>query len=140
MPRIHQSKTTFTAGEVSRTLLGRGDLRAYENGALTLKNVFIQPTGGVTRRAGLRYVDTAPGPGRLIAFEYNTDQTYLLFLTDGKLDIYADGGPGATLSAPWDGAQIGNIAWTQSADTMLVVHPDIPPMILRRNADGAFTL
>ncbi|HEY8189896.1 MAG TPA: hypothetical protein VIF12_04375, partial [Micavibrio sp.] len=122
MPRIHQIKTTFTAGEVSRTLLGRGDLRAYENGALTLKNVFIQPTGGVTRRAGLRYVDTAPGPGRLIAFEFNTEQTYLLVLTDGKLEIYADGGHVATLEAPWNEAQIGNIAWTQSADTMLIVH------------------
>ena len=72
MPRIRQVKTTFTAGEVSRTLLGRGDLRAYENGALTLRNVFIQPTGGVTRRAGLRYIDSAAGAGRLIAFEFST--------------------------------------------------------------------
>ena len=56
MPRIRQVKTTFTAGEVSRSLLGRGDLRAYENGALTLRNVFIQPTGGVTRRAGRQWV------------------------------------------------------------------------------------
>ena len=31
---------------------GRGDLRAYENGALELRNLFIFPTGGVTRRAG----------------------------------------------------------------------------------------
>ncbi len=43
MSRITQVKTTFTAGEVSRDLLGRGNLRAYKNGALTLRNVFIQP-------------------------------------------------------------------------------------------------
>lgn len=47
-----------------------------------LRNVFIQPTGGVTRRAGLRYVDTAPASGRMISFEFNTEQTYLLVLTE----------------------------------------------------------
>lgn len=46
MTRIREIKTTFTAGEVSDELLGRGDLRAYENGALALRNVFINPTGG----------------------------------------------------------------------------------------------
>jgi len=32
MTRIRDIKTTFTAGEVSQELLGRGDLRSYENG------------------------------------------------------------------------------------------------------------
>lgn len=140
MSRIRQLKTTFTAGEVSRSLLGRSDLRAYDNGALTLRNVFIQPTGGVTRRAGLRYVDTAPGIGRLIAFEFNTEQTYLLVLTDGQVDIYAAGSHMATLGAPWTAAQVSSVAWTQSADTMLIVHPDVPPKILARNSGGDFTL
>ena len=68
MTRIREVKTTFTAGEVSSDLLGRGDLRAYENGALALRNVFIKPTGGVRRRDGLGYIDTAAGAGKLIAF------------------------------------------------------------------------
>lgn len=140
MSRIRQVKTTFTAGEVSRALLGRGDLRAYENGALTLQNVFIQPTGGVTRRAGMYFVDTAAGPGRLIAFEFNTEQTYLLVLTEGQLDVYADGSVVATLDAPWDIDQIQNMAWTQSADTMLLVHPECPPLKLTRSGVGVFSL
>ncbi len=140
MPKIRQVKTTFTAGEVSRSLLGRGDLRAYENGALTLRNVFIQPTGGVTRRAGLRYVDTASGPGRLIAFEFSTEQTYLLVLADGELAIYANDALVTTLGAPWTDDQIAQIAWTQSADTLLLTHPDLPPKKLVRTAGGAFAL
>ena len=132
MATIQQVKTTFTAGEVSRTLLGRGDLRAYANGALTLRNVFIQPTGGVTRRAGLRYIDTAAGAGRLIAFEFSTEQAYLLVLTDGALAIYADGVLDTTLKAPWTADQIANIASTQSADTLLLVHQDLPPKKLVR--------
>ncbi len=140
MTRIRQVKTTFTAGEVSRSLLGRGDLKAYENGALTLQNVFIQPTGGVMRRAGLRFVDTVPGAGRLIAFEFNTEQTFLLVLTDRQLDIYVAGAKIVTLATPWTEAQIPNVAWTQSADTLLLVHPDVPPKKLVRDAASVWAL
>ena len=73
MSRILQTKTNFTAGEVSPTLLGRSDLRAYENGAAALRNVVVHPTGGLSRRTGLRYLETLPGTtGRLIPFEFNT--------------------------------------------------------------------
>lgn len=140
MSRIRQIKTNFTAGEVSRDLLGRGDLRAYENGALTLRNLFIHPTGGVSRRAGLAYIDTAAGDGRLISFEFNTEQTYLMVVTDEQIDIYAGGLNIQTLAAPWSSAQIAQLVWTQSADTLLLVHPDAPPKKLLRNALGTFVL
>lgn len=140
MTRIREIKTTFTAGEVSRELLGRGDLRAYENGALALRNVFINPTGGVTRRAGLGYIDTAPGNGKLIAFEFNTQQTSLLVITDGNIDIYTAGAKEASMSAPWTANQIDQLAWTQSADTLLLTHPAVSPKRLVRNADATWTL
>lgn len=140
MTRIRQVKTNFTAGEVSPELLGRGDLRAYENGALELRNLFIFPTGGVTRRAGLRYVDTAAGAGRLISFEFNTQQTYLLVLTASQIDIYADGAKISTIAAPWPANELNQVVWTQSADTLLLVHPDYPPKRLTRNSGGTFSL
>lgn len=140
MTRIRQTKTNFTAGEVTPELLGRGDLRAYENGALKLRNLFIFPTGGVTRRAGLAYVDTAAGDGRLIAFEFNTQQTYLLVLTANKITIYSNGVEVADLTAPWSLSQIPQVAWTQSADTLLLVHPDVPPKKLTRSGAGIFSL
>ena len=140
MTRIREIKTTFTAGEVGRDLLGRGDLRAYENGALKLRNVFINPTGGVTRRAGLAYIDTAAGDGKLVAFEFNTEQTYLLVITDEQIDIYADGVLDETIAAPWAAAQIPQLAWTQSADTMLFTHPDAPPKKLTRGPGGTWSL
>ncbi len=140
MARIREIKTTFTTGEVSRDLLGRGDLRAYENGALALRNVFIQPTGGVTRRAGLRHIDTAEGAGRLIAFEFNTAQTYLLVMTDSEMAIYAGGHLEVTLSTPWSLAHLPQLAWTQSADTLLLVHPALPPKKLVRGSGGTWAL
>src|SRR3954462_12328892 len=81
-------KTSFTAGEVAPELLGRPDLRAWANGARMLRNVFIQPTGGLTRRPGLRHVALLPGAARLIAFEFNTEQSYLLVLTAGQLQVF----------------------------------------------------
>ncbi|MFP4098915.1 MAG: hypothetical protein ACLFU1_09085, partial [Alphaproteobacteria bacterium] len=140
MTRITDIKTTFTAGEISQELLGRGDLRAYDNGALELCNVFIKPTGGIMRRFGMGYVDTAAGNGRLIAFEFNADQTALLVMTDQQIDIYSGGVKETTITAPWTQAQISQIAWTQSADTLLLVHPDVHPKKLVRSALGTWSL
>ncbi len=140
MTRIRDIKTTFTAGEVSRDLLGRGDLRAYDNGALSLRNVFINPTGGVKRRFGLGYIDNALGEGKLIAFEFNTEQTALLVVTDGQIDIYSSGVKEASLTSPWSFAQIQQLVWTQSADTLLLVHPDVAPKKLVRSGIGVWSL
>lgn len=140
MTRIREIKTSFTAGEVSTELLGRGDLRAYDNGALALRNVFINPTGGVTRRAGLGYVDTVAGDGKLIAFEFNTQQTSLLVITDEQIDIYTNGVKEATVAAPWTESQIPQLAWTQSADTLLLTHPDVAPKRLTRSSSGTWAL
>jgi len=140
MARLTTTKTSFTAGEISPSLLGRGDLRAYENGAARLRNVFIHPTGGVSRRPGLRYLDTARGLGRLVAFEFNTEQVYLLVFTDQFVDVYRSGALVASFAAPWTGAEIARIAWVQSADTLMVVHPEVPPKKITRTSDSDWTV
>ena len=140
MARLRAQKTSFSAGEISPELLGRGDLRAYDNGARKLRNIFIHPTGGVMRRHGLGFIDVAPGPGRLIAFEFNTEQVYLLVLSDQRVDVYRNGAHVAVFGAPWTYEQLGQINWTQSADTLLVVHPDVPPKKITRTSDTAWDL
>ncbi len=140
MPLTRTLKTNFTAGEVSPRLLGRGDLRAYDNGALQLENIFIFPTGGITRRAGLRYIDTALGNGRLVPFEFNTEQNYLLVVTHQHIAIYLEDTKIADITAPWTYAQLAQISWTQSADTLLLCHPDVAPQRLNRLANGSWQL
>ncbi len=137
---ITLAKTNFTAGELSLDMMGRGDLSAYANGAKTLRNVFIAPIGGVSRRSGLRFIDNARGRGRLIAFEFNTEQTYLLVLTDLHLDVYADGIHVADMETPWSLEQLKQINWTQTADTLLVVHPEVKPRKLTRTSHSAWTM
>lgn len=137
---ITSLKTNFTAGELSMDMLGRGDLSAYANGALRLRNVVIAPVGGVSRRPGLRHLATIPGPGRLVAFEFNSEQTYLLVFTERHVDVFAGGVLLAGFDAPWTAEQLAQIAWTQTADTLLVVHPDVAPRKLTRTSHTEWRL
>jgi hypothetical protein len=135
-----ETKTSFTAGELAPELLGRPDLRAWANGARTLRNVFIQPTGGVRRRPGLRHIAILPGPARLISFEFNTEQTYLLVLTDGLLQVFVHDAELIRLAGPWTAAMLPQLTWTQSADTLLLCHPLLPPQRITRTGATSWTI
>ena len=140
MAKVRSIKTNFAAGELSPRLLGRTDLRAFENGAAKLRNVFIHPTGGVSRRPGLRYVGTARGRGRLVPAEFRTDEVYLLVFTGEVADVYGDGAPVATFPTPWSAEQLAQLNWVQSADALLVVHPDVPPQKIVRRGTTDWTI
>ncbi|MDB5413765.1 MAG: hypothetical protein JWR10_2100 [Rubritepida sp.] len=140
MAASRQIKANFTAGELAPELLGRDDLRAYANGARRLRNVFIQPTGGVTRRPGLRHIAMLPGPARLVAFEFNTEQTYLLVFTEGLFRVFLGDSLVAQGSGSWATWQLPNLAFTQSADTLLICHPDMIPLRLTRTSHTNWVL
>jgi len=133
-------KSSFTAGELAPELYGRADLRAFENGARRLRNVVIQPTGGVARRPGLVHVATLPGQARLVPFEFNTEQTYLLVLTEGRLQVFLGDAEVASLPAPWSAAMLPQLSFTQSADTLLLFHPEMPPQRLTRSSHIAWSI
>lgn len=140
MSRVKIIKTNFTSGEISPDLIGRGDLSAYTNGAAKLRNVRILPTGGVRRRNGFRHVVAAAGAGRLVPFEFNTEQVYLLVFTNLNVRIYADDVLVGEIGTPWSAGQLSKLTWTQSADTLLLVHPDVPPRQLTRTGATAWSL
>lgn len=140
MNNLAAVKTNFTAGQVCSNLLGRGDLKIYENGARKMENVIIHPTGGVSRRKGLRFIARPNKKCRLIPFEFNTEQTYLLCLSDNQLEVYKDDQVIASLETPWSGDQLFQINYTQSADTLLIVHPDVAPKQISRNNNEVWKL
>ena len=60
----------------------------------------------------------------------------MLCFMEQKLRIYRDNEFITELGAPWSLEQLSDINWTQSADTLLVVHPYIAPkQISRYNGD-----
>jgi hypothetical protein len=136
MPKLTVAKNNFTAGEIAPDLWGRADLQGYTNGAARLRNVMLRPTGGVTRRPGLRHVAQLLGVStvRLLSFAFNTEQTYLLALTPLMLHVFRDDEPVFSGTAPWTAAQLPNLCWAQSADTLFVCHPDMKPQRITRNS------
>lgn len=140
MSQLVNHKTNFTSGAVSMDLLGRTDLAAYDNGALELKNMFISPIGGVQRRSGLRYIDTIASSVRLISFTFNTEQVYLCVVGDKFIRIYKNETLLQTLVTPWVEADIPQLRWTQSADTLLLTHPDYEPKMITRQSNENFVL
>jgi len=140
MTRVNVTQTNFTAGELSPDLFGRSDLRAYVNGASKLRNVFLRPTGGVSRRDGLRHIAKLIGRARLISFEFNTNQSYLLVLTGGRMDVYLDGVYAFHSVSPWSETQLSDLSWAQMADTLLVVHPSMAPRRITRASHTSWTI
>jgi hypothetical protein len=138
MPAIKRAKTAFTAGELAPELLGRGDVSAWANGASRLRNVFIQPTGGVQRRPGLRHLASLPGPARLIPFEASTEQTYLLALVNGAIWAFQGDNLVAILPGPWTEAMLPQLAFTQNASMLLLLHRDMQPQVITRSDTGVW--
>jgi hypothetical protein len=140
MTRLRQTITNFSSGEISPELLARGDIAAYENGASRLRNVTILPTGGVTRRAGLRYLATVPAFGRLIPFEFPQQSGGLLVISNMRIDIFINGVYLNFISGPWTLSQLSQLTWTQSSDQLIIMHPDVSPRRLVRVNATTYTL
>ena len=139
MTNLFTAKTNFTSGELSQNLLGRVDLKAYDNGALSLKNVFIEPTGGIYRRPGLKYISALSGTGRLIAFEKSPTENYLIVLQNQTAQIFLNNELVTTLSTPWRTSQLFQVRWCQGGDTLYLVHPNTIPRKLVLS-DSTWTL
>jgi len=85
MARVHPFQSNFTAGELSPKLFGQIDFKKYANGLETLENMTVFPQGGATRRYGTRYVGPVKDhtkTTRLIPFEFNVEQAYMLDFGD----------------------------------------------------------
>ncbi len=102
---------SFAAGEIGPALHGRVDVSKYAVGLRTAKNVFVRPHGGVSNRAGLRYVGPArahDAKPRLIPFRFSTTQTYVLEFTDLRMRVIKDGGHVLEAAKTITGATQGN--------------------------------
>jgi hypothetical protein len=159
MARFVSIQTNFSTGELDPLLRARVDLAAYANALEEATNVVCQPQGGIRRRPGTKYIASLPnsstesaGNGtRLVEFEFSTSDSYMLCFTHNRMYVFKNknqitningsGNPYLdTSSLGLTGARLANIVWTQSADTLIVVHPDINPIkIVRGGTDATWT-
>ena len=95
MARVHPIQTNFTAGELSPKLAGQVDFKKYANGVETLENMTVFPQGGATRRYGSRFiceVKDSSATTRLIPFEFNDEQAYILEFGNNYIRFFKDQG------------------------------------------------
>lgn len=117
-----------------------GTVTAPNHGYSNGDQVFIQGTGLL--------LDSTPGRQYLV----QNVQTNTFTLTDldgnaiNTTNYGTYGGSGGnvarvyTLATPYNGVDVQQLKWTQSADTMTLCHSSYPPMDLTRTAHWAWTL
>lgn len=156
MPRFVEFTTNFATGELDPLLRARVDLQAYNNALAKATNVLIQPQGGLRRRPGTKHIFQLPntstesaGNGvRLVPFQFSVDDSYMLCFTHNRMYVVKNGvvqtninGTGNSYLTTTIGSTIvDDMCWTQSADTLIVVHPDLQPVRITRTSDTAWTV
>ena len=95
MAILQDMQGSFAGGELSPALYGRTDLAKFNNGLKRASNCFIHAHGGVSNRTGFQFIGRAKVSGsavRLIPFEFNTTQTYILEFGELYMRVIKDGG------------------------------------------------
>ena len=143
---LYPIQPSFAGGELSPSLWGRVDLNKYATGLRRLENFVVHPHGGVSRRPGMRFVAEAKGKCRLVAFQYNAEQNYILEFGNKYVRFFKDGQPvmkGAVpyeVVTPYAAAELNALKFTQSADVLFICHGGHAPMELARYADTNWKL
>lgn len=88
-------QASFTGGEIGPALYGRVDLSRYQTSLKTCRNFIAQQYGGVTNRAGFRFVAEVKDSSKatvLLPFAFSTVQTYILEFGNLYFRVMKDGG------------------------------------------------
>lgn len=146
MPTATIPLTSFTGGEWSPRLHGRVDIQKYNTACEVLKNMVIYPHGGATRRMGMEYIaDAKTNNVRLIPFEYNREQAYVLEFGGGYIRFYRNGaqlletnGLPKELFSPFAASDLPGISFAQSGDVLYLVHENFHPRKITRTGADTF--
>ena len=149
MPKVSTAFANFTAGEITPKLFGRTDISKYDNGAETVENFLVQPHGGLMRRPGTRFVSVVKNSSnavRLIAFEFNVEQSYILEFGPTYFRVYKDGGQvesggsAVEVTTVYTASDLDGLKFAQAADTMYIVSPNHPIYKITRTSHTAWTI
>ena len=134
--------TSFNGGLFSSYLRGRPELEKYSSSLQDVSNYHLLPYGTLQNRAGTYYISNYETDNmRLITFQYNINQSYVIALFDNKIKIVDNDTMQATeLVSPYTNEHIDKIQYMQVADTMYLVHPEVPPQKLIRKTGTSWDL
>jgi hypothetical protein len=147
--KLKSYKASFNGGELTPEFFGQiGDAK-FQTGLATCRNFVVKPQGPIENRAGFAYVREVKDSTkrtRLLPFTYSTTQTMILELSAGWFRFHTQGatllaaGVPYELANPYAEADLFDIHTTQSGDVLTLVHPNYPPLELRRLGANNWTL
>ena len=104
------------------------------------------------RRPGTKYVAELPSNAsdgvRLVSFQFSVDDSYMLCFVHQRMYVIKNGALVTNINGTGNNylsvssitsAIVDDMCWTQSADTLIVVHPDLQPVQIQRTSDSAWT-
>ena len=148
MAKVSYIQNNFNGGEVSPLVYGRPDLSKYQNGLKTCLNFVPLLQGPAQRRPGTAHVVEVKDSSkavRIVRFEFNTEQAYILEFGDLYVRFIKDrgqiesGGSPVELITTYVEADLFKLQFSQSADVLYVTHPDYPPRKIERASDTSWS-
>ena len=165
MSRVQQYQASFSIGEIDPLLYGRLDLQQYYQSVSSAKNVIFEPQGGFSRRPGLKFLlDLTPhgaaNSHHLVPFEFSSTQSFMIVMTalnnqttirmhffqqgtlltniNGSGNNYIDFSVGTLYATST--FDLAKLSFTQSADTLICVHPNFAPFkVVRGGTNTTWT-
>lgn len=142
MATIRQFSGSFSGGEVTPEFFGQLEDGKFKTGAARMRNFLALPHGPAKNRPGFKFVSEVKSSGqktRLLRFTFSTTQTMVVEMGAGYFRFHPDS---ATLvtddGIPYEVANsylqddLFSVKYVQSGDILTLVHPNYPPMELRR--------
>lgn len=126
MARGRHGIFSLAGGEISPELDMRSDLDRFAIGCRRIENMIVLPRGGLMKRGGSEYVAAATANavrGRLVPFEYSTEQAYCLELGDRSMRVFKDRGrvvvaaPGGSITGGSSNFPASLGSWSAAAST-----------------------
>lgn len=136
---LHTLQPSLNGGELAPALRHRVDLQKFSTCVKTAENFFAKPEGGLSNRAGTEMLAKAKaGLVRLIPFEFDNDNTYMLeigpeyirFYTPNGQILDEDGNP-YEIATPFGAESIWKIRARQLADVMYIAWGGTPKTLTR---------
>ena len=162
MSRIVQYQSSFTMGEFDPLVKGRVDITQYQAGLEKATNVVCIPQGAIERRPGQQFLlDVSSDLGgsftaqqglRLIPFEFSSVDSFMLVFVklstsstnNAKMFVFRQGVLQTNINSSGNNyltVSLGDISFdaitfTQSADTLILMHEDLAPLSIVRGANN----
>ena len=163
MSRIVQYQSSFTMGEFDPLVKGRVDITQYQAALEKATNVVCIPQGAIERRPGQQFLlDVSSDLGgsftaqqglRLIPFEFSSVDSFMLVFVklstsatnNAKMFVFRQGVLQTNINSSGNNyltVSLGDISFdaitfTQSADTLILLHEDLAPLSIVRGANNS---